>query len=206
MEANRGPGAFTSWGGSSSLPAAARPGPRLTETTAAKRKGRRMNDPHLVTAGAALPTDAQPIEEESTIEKAIETLSNGVRGYQAAARHLDDPTLVALFTELGAARKSTTEAVIRAATDAGMEIDVASDSDGTIPGALHRGWIAVEGVVSGDAGIVEAAHSGESHAVEQLSGLLDTTLPEGIAGALRGAIEDVNAAKSHLEARLAPAD
>lgn len=165
-----------------------------------------MTDPYLVTAGGALPTAANAVESEKAIDKAIETLSNGVRGYEVAASRLDDPTLAALFADLAAARKATTESVLRAATDAGVEVDIESEADGTIPGALHRAWIAVESVVSGDAGIVEAAHSGETHAVEELSAVLEATLSEDVAGAIREAIRDVNAARSHLEAWLATTD
>lgn len=157
---------------------------------------------HMVAAGiVATDNDATGWHAPAAVEKAVKTLTNGVRGYETVASHVDDSALSTMLHELGKARSRTVADVLRAATDLG--IDFEADTDGTAAGAVHRAWIVVESELAGDDSAVESAKSGEEHAIEQLTEALENDMPEELADALRKALSDVEEAKQRLQAWIA---
>ncbi len=113
-----------------------------------------MTTPHQAAAGVAATGDVA-YDFNASINDVIETLANGVHGYTAAAKQLDDVDTQHTFHELAASRRNVTEQVVRAATDEGLDVD--GDVDGTAVGAMHRAWIAVEGTIAGDSSVIESA-------------------------------------------------
>ena len=158
-----------------------------------------MRKPYAAAAGtdSSHLTDAgtERMVADTVIDDAIETLVNGVRGYESVAERAESPAVRDLFTRLAGSRKEALDDVVKAAADARIDVDV----DGTVPGALHRAWIAVEGAVAGDQALVESAQTGESHAAEELDTVLAEELPEQVAEALRKALADVASARQVLE-------
>jgi uncharacterized protein (TIGR02284 family) len=151
-----------------------------------------MTDRHQV--AGALSADAA----DWSLESVLETLENGRRGYETAAETSDNMEIRALLRELGQARAAAKADLVRvAAEEMGY---VPSDSDGTVPGALHRGWIHVKGAVGGDKAIVESAITGEREAHEDLSEALEQSMPEPVAESIRRTIGQVTDAIKRLEA------
>ncbi len=159
-----------------------------------------MTTPHQAAAGVAATGDVA-YDFNASINDVIETLANGVHGYTAAAKQLDDVDTQHTFHELAASRRNVTEQVVRAATDEGLDVD--GDVDGTAVGAMHRAWIAVEGTIAGDSSVVESAITGETHAKEVLEDALEHAFPEPVRAALRNALTDVETSLRRLESTVA---
>jgi uncharacterized protein (TIGR02284 family) len=149
---------------------------------------------HEVAAGVAATPDAAL--DLGALEKALEAIENGVRGYEAAAEAAESTDVKNTLTELGEARANTLERLTRVAGD---DAHVEPDGGGTVPGAAHRGWIKVKGALAGDEAIVEAAITGEAEAKSDLENSLEMAMPESVADVVRSALDEVTAALQRLE-------
>lgn len=151
---------------------------------------------------AATTTITHPAYE-STVQSVIETMNNGRLGYETAAKHTEDPVITALLRRLGSERAKARDELIRvAADDFGY---IPSDDDGTVPGAVHRGWIKLEGALAGDEAVVQSAIRGETEALDDFSDALDQGLPQPIAEVVRRTAAEVRDAIAELEAAI-PSD
>lgn len=142
---------------------------------------------------------------EDTIENLIETLEDGREGFARAADRLEDDGNTELAEEFRSYAEQRAEMLgeLRAHAD---EHDVVVEEDGSIIGALHRGWITLKDALTGDdpRAIATAAASGENHAVEQYEQALDDeqvdaelrTLLEKHLGTIRSTRNKVVAAAS----------
>ena len=135
-------------------------------------------------------------EPEASVDIVIETLTDGVRGFEAAAAKADSPLQQQLMA-MGAQRRKTTGDIIRIATDENMSPPTLDD--GTAAAALHRSWLAVREVIQGDRGVAAAALTGERHARNKLDETLSAGLPHPVAKVARRALKEVEANIARLE-------
>jgi uncharacterized protein (TIGR02284 family) len=115
--------------------------------------------------------------DESVATDLIRTLENGKEGFAKAAEKLDDSgraDVAAKFREFAQQRAAMSDELKAIAGAYGDDVD----QRGTLPGALHRGWIAVKDALAGDdaEAVIGAAETGEDHAVEQYQEALEADL------------------------------
>lgn len=149
-----------------------------------------------VAAGVVADTSVQAMESESSIEGALQTLSDGAKGYRALADEIESADLRSTLTGLAEARTAAVEQVLRVAADAG--IDFEPKTDGTLAGAAHRTWLKIESAISGEGALIESAEAAEDHAIGELEDALETVTTPDLAEALRSALSSVREAKETL--------
>ncbi len=105
--------------------------------------------------------------DERIAKKLTKTLENGKAGFESAAEKLTDsrPDVAAKFRQFAQERATMSTELATLAAAYGDDVD----QRGTVPGALHRGWIAVKDALTSDDAdaVINAAESGEDHAVEE---------------------------------------
>ncbi len=136
-------------------------------------------------------------EFETAVNDVIETMIDGVRGFDAAADKADGD-LGQQLASMGAQRREAADDMIRVASDENMD-PITLDDQGTPSGVLHRSWISIRDAVQGDSGVAAAALNGEQHAKKQLEEALDKGLPKPIATVARRALGEIEENISNLE-------
>lgn len=113
--------------------------------------------------------------ERGTLNRLIEMCRDGERGFRHAANHVSDPTLKTLFLDIAAERQRFVEELLPHAHRLGG----AADSDGSVAGALHRGWMSVRDSLGthDDAAILREADRGERATLAAFQGAIDGLLP-----------------------------
>ena len=114
------------------------------------------------------------MSNHSVIKDLVQTLEDGRKGFGDAADSLADDgntQLADQFRGYAQQRAKFADELRTAATEAGESID----EDGSIAGALHRGWISMKDALTGDSAeaVVKAAESGEEHAVKEYDKALE---------------------------------
>src|SRR5689334_5654939 len=104
-------------------------------------------------------------DEETTVKDLIKTLEDGRDGFTKAAERLQSnssPDIASRFREFSAQRGAMADELRRCAKLEGFSVP----QSGTVAGAVHRGWITVKDVLTGDdaSAIIAAAEQGEDHA------------------------------------------
>ncbi len=139
---------------------------------------------------------------ESTIKDLVQTLEDGRKGFaDAAAKLADDGNtqLATEFTQFAEQRQRFSSELRTVAASAGVEFD----EDGSVAGALHRGWIALKDALTGDDpdAIVNAAETGEEHAVSEYEKALDRgELPSDVAMLVKRQAEEIRTVRDRLAA------
>lgn len=115
--------------------------------------------------------------DEKIANQLIHTLENGKVGFAKAAEKLDGsdrPEVAAKFRELSQQRASMSDELKKITTSYGDDADQRS----TVPGALHRGWMAVKDAFTGDDAdaVIGAAETGEDHAVAEYKDALEADI------------------------------
>ena len=105
------------------------------------------------------------MSEAATIKELIKTLEDGRDGFAKAADRLASNSASDVsqrFREFSAQRGAMADELRRCAKLEGYD----PPQTGTVAGAVHRGWIAVKDVLTGDdaSAIIAAAEQGEDHA------------------------------------------
>jgi uncharacterized protein (TIGR02284 family) len=113
--------------------------------------------------------------ERGTLNRLIETCRDGELGFGTAAGHVADPDVKALFLEIAAQR----EQFIRALLPHAHRLGGATETDGTVAGTLHRGWISIKDTLShhDDAAIIREADRGERAALAAFQDAINGMLP-----------------------------
>lgn len=101
----------------------------------------------------------------SLLNELIETCKDGENGFRAAAETVKNPDLQIMFKNLSAQRREFVcdlQGMVR-------DLEEPPEKDGTVAGALHRGWIRLRSAItSGDeAAILAECERGEESAVAQ---------------------------------------
>lgn len=114
----------------------------------------------------------------STLNDLIETCRDGEYGFRSSAEHVKSPELRTLFTTRAddcqhAARELQTHIV---------QLGGKPDEGGSATGAVHRGWVAVRGTLSGysDQAMLEETERGEDAAMARYRDALKEDLPEPV--------------------------
>jgi len=115
--------------------------------------------------------------DEAVTKDLIETLEDGAEGFAKAAEKLaesDDPTLAETFRRYSDQRASFSSELRELAKDYGDNIE----ESGSAAGTLHRGWITLKDALTGSSphAVLEAAETGENHAVKEYEKALDADI------------------------------
>jgi uncharacterized protein (TIGR02284 family) len=134
--------------------------------------------------------------ERWVLNRLIAICRDGERGFHHAANHVRNPTVKGLFLEIASQREQFAFSIVPQAQRLGR----ASESDGSVAAALHRGWMTIKDTVGGheDAAIIREAERGERIALGAYEDALDGMLPPGA----RDMIEQQCAVVRHSHSRV----
>lgn len=124
--------------------------------------------------------------DTNVIQDLIETLEDGRKGFGEAAERLREgghTQLADQMMEFSDQRSRLSNELREIVVSAGVELD----EDGSVAGALHRGWMDLKAALTGDDphAILAAAERGEDHAVSEYEDALDR---DSLTGELRDVI------------------
>ncbi len=114
-----------------------------------------------------------------TLNDLIETSKDGEFGFTACAKHAESAELQELFTRRATECRIAADELQTLVAEYGGK----PDTGGTAKGALHRGWVAVRGSLSGytDQAVLEECERGEDAALARYrAALRSDTLPEPV--------------------------
>ena len=139
--------------------------------------------------------------DQSVIQDLIKTLENGHEGFKRAAEKLsssNEPALATEFTRFGDQRAEFASELAQLAATYGDHVDERT----TVPGALHRGWMAVKDMLAGsDAhGVLDAAAQGEDHAVGEYESALKADISGGLRTVINRQFAEVRTARDRVVA------
>jgi len=137
--------------------------------------------------------------DESVTQDLVQTLENGHEGFQRAAEKLsssNEPALAAEFTRFAAQRGQFATELQQMAANYGDDIDKRT----TLPGAIHRGWMAVKDMLAGSEadGVLEAAAQGEDHAVEEYESAMKADISDGLRTVITRQYAEVKVARDFV--------
>ena len=112
--------------------------------------------------------------ERWVLNHLIETCRDGERGFRHAANHIREAATKALFLEIADQRDRFANELLPHAQRLGGP----NESDGTVAGALHRGWMTLRDTLGGhhDETILKEAEHGERAALTAYEDALEGVL------------------------------
>jgi uncharacterized protein (TIGR02284 family) len=139
--------------------------------------------------------------DEKVTTNLIETLEDGRKGFAEAAEKIADsdrPDLTSKFRELSEQRSMFSAELGSMAAAYGDDID----EDGSIAAAIHRGWMSLKDALagSGPEGVVDAAISGEEHAVSTYEKALEEELSDDLRIVVNRQYEAIKTATNEIKA------
>ncbi|MGA8256259.1 MAG: PA2169 family four-helix-bundle protein [Nocardioides sp.] len=140
-------------------------------------------------------------DDKQAAKELVETLKDGEQGFATAAEKLregDQAEWASTLQRLSEQRAGFQREIIELGEDYGDDVD----ESGTVAAALHRGWISLkEAVTGGDAGsILQAALTGEDHAVSEYDKALEQDLSPGFREVVSRQREAVVSARDEVKA------
>ncbi len=132
-----------------------------------------------------------------TLNKLIETSKDGEYGFRSSAENVRQAALEQLFMrraeECGQAARDLQALVVK--------LGGSAEDSGSVAGAVHRGWVAVKGTLSGytDLAILEETERGEDSALESYRAALDSDLSADVRATIERQFEGVQ--RNHAEVR-----
>ncbi len=112
-----------------------------------------------------------------TLNELVETSKDGEYGFTACAKHVESADLRRLFTQRANECLRASEELQSLVVQYGGE----PETEGTSTGALHRGWVAVRGSLTGysDQSMLDECERGEDAALARYrAALKNEALPE----------------------------
>ena len=133
----------------------------------------------------------------SIVNNLIETCKDGEYGFQTSADYLQNPEIKRLFTTRGQqCREAASELQLLVRQFGGT-----AEEGGTVSGAMHRGWVAVKGTLSGysERAILEEAERGEDAAIARYRDAMQEDLPVQVRSLIERQFEGVK--QNHMQVR-----
>lgn len=137
----------------------------------------------------------------AVLEDLIETLEDGRKGFEQAAERIadsDEPALAVDLRQFSQQRAEFSVELRNLAGRHGFEID----EEGSMAGALHRGWLSLKDALTGDdpRAVLAAAESGEDHAVSEFEDALAADLPADVRTVIERQAREVRSAHDKVKA------
>lgn len=139
--------------------------------------------------------------DEKVTKDLIETLEDGREGFTKGAEKLTDigrSDVAGTFRELASQRATFAKELRDLAQQYGDNIE----EDGSMLGALHRGWMSIKDAVNGDDpdGVLDAAEQGEDHAKSEYKDALDSDISAHLRAVVERQQTEINAAHDRVKA------
>ena len=139
--------------------------------------------------------------DEAVTKDLIETLEDGKEGFAKAADKLadsDSPEIGTLFREYSNQRATFSAELQELAKDYGDQIN----ESGSVAATLHRGWMSLKDALSGSdpEGVLDAAESGEDHAIKEYDKALAADISAGLRTVVQRQATEVKAAHDKVRA------
>ena len=133
-----------------------------------------------------------------TLNTLIETSKDGEYGFRTSAEYLRRPDLKQSFMT----RAEECRAGAAELQDLVQALGGDAESGGSAAGAVHRGWVAVKGKLSGydDAAILNETERGEDVAMSAYQRALDGQLPANVHSVVARQYEGVK--RNHAQVRM----
>jgi len=133
----------------------------------------------------------------SVLNDLIETCKDGEYGFQSSAEHVKNPELQQVFTARAAECRKGAEVLQAQVRQLGGE----DDEGGSASGAIHRGWVAVKGTLSGygEKAMLEECERGEDAALARYRDALKEDLPPNVRAVVERQYEGVK--RNHEQIR-----
>jgi uncharacterized protein (TIGR02284 family) len=137
--------------------------------------------------------------DKSVTKHVMSTVADGRDGYRKGAERLSDtnaPELAAVFSRYSEERNQFHQKLESMSAASGEDLD----EQGSIAAQFHRGWMAMKDVIAGSnpSGVLEAAQSGEDHAVGVYQDALKDDISPELRTVLQGQLMEVRSAKAHI--------
>lgn len=132
----------------------------------------------------------------STLNSLIETCKDGQNGFQTAAEGVERSDLKSLFYELGQQRSQFAGELQTLVRELGGD----PENTGSTTAALHRGWINIKSLVTGqdEAAILNEAERGEDVAKNAYEKATQGTLPSNVSSVVEQQYTQVKAAHDRV--------
>ncbi len=142
--------------------------------------------------------DTDNDEVVDTLNALIETSGDGEYGFNACVAHTGSANLKMLFRQ-HAARCSDAATELRGHVS---RLGGEPEEGGTAMGAMHRGWVAVRGTLSGysDQAMLDECERGEDAALERYRKALKETLPPDIHAVVQRQMDGVQKGHDEIKA------
>lgn len=139
--------------------------------------------------------------DERVASQLAKTLANGREGYEKAAEKVGasgHAEVVTRFREFAAQRAEMGAELEQIAAAYGDDVE----SRATVPGALHRGWMALKDALTGDdlAAVVSTAEQGEDHALEEYRDAIGADISPEFRTVLQRQMNMVQSAHDYVRA------
>ena len=131
----------------------------------------------------------------------LQTLEDGKDGFAKGAEKLDkdgEAELAATFRELGSARANLSAELEGLAASYGDQLD----ESGSMAAKAHRGWMAVKDAIAGSDpdGVLDAAATGEDHAVSEYEKALESDISPEFKTVLERQLDVIRTARDQVKA------
>ena len=142
--------------------------------------------------------------DEKVSRSLIETLQNGQVGFLRASERLEEHgrhDLAHEFASFSKERATLADQLAAMAGEYGDEIQERS----TLPGAAHRGWMAIKDLFSGHDvdGVLKASLQGEDHAVSDYESALGEDISDGLRDLVTRQSAEVTATRDRVKSLVA---
>jgi uncharacterized protein (TIGR02284 family) len=134
------------------------------------------------------------------LDELMQTLEDGAKGYAEGADKLeqtDRSDLSMTFRDFARQRREFHSELQTLAAEMGQK----PSTRGSVTGALHRGWMAVKDMMSGDdpSGVLDAAEQGEDHALKSYRNACDSDLDARVRAVVERQMSEIAAAHAQVK-------
>lgn len=134
-------------------------------------------------------TTMTPEEVISTLNNLIETCRDGQNGFQTAAEGVASSSLKTAFTQYAAQRGQ----FVNELQNQVSELGGTPETEGSVAGSLHRGWINLKSAITGkdEQNILAECERGEDSAKKNYQEALEEDLPIDVRSLINRQYQDI---------------